>query len=175
MSMVASVPIVLAVIKIHGEEKRGRLEQIFARSVPRVKLYGSFLIVAIIESVAIEFLLSVGLVGASGGELALGSVLKVGLCYLPAIWAIAGLAILLVGFLPKMTALVWAVFGYTFIVMYFGRIMDVPEWAVKITPFGNIPQLPVQEFTLMPLIGLTLIAVALAALGVLRFKERDIG
>lgn len=175
MSMVASVPIVLTAIRIHGEEKSGRLEQILAKSVGRVKLYGSFIVIAVIESIIMEFLLSIGLWAASGGELSLGPLLKTGFSYLPAIWVMAGLAVLLVGSLPKLTAVVWAVFGYTFIVMYFGRIMDVPEWAVRITPFGNIPQLPVQEFTIVPLIALTLIAVVFTALGVWRFKERDVG
>jgi ABC-2 type transport system permease protein len=175
MSMVASVPIVLTAIRIHGEEKSGRLEQILAKSAGRVKLYGSFIVIAVIESIIMEFLLSIGLWAASGGELSLGPLLKTGFSYLPAIWVMAGLAVLLVGSLPKLTAVVWAVFGYTFIVMYFGRIMDVPEWAVRITPFGNIPQLPVQEFTIVPLIALTLIAVVFTALGVWRFKERDVG
>lgn len=174
MSMVASVPIVLTAIRIHAEEKRGRLEQIFARSVSRWRLYGCFILIAVMESIVMELLLTLGLYAASGGELALGSVLKAGLSYLPAIWTMAGLAILLVGILPNLTALVWAMFGYTFIVMYFGRIMDVPEWAVRITPFGNIRQLPVQEFSLTPLIILTLVAIAFTLFGVLRFKERDI-
>lgn len=175
MSMVASVPIVLTALKIHSEEKRGRLEQIFARFVPRRKLYGSFIMISVIESVIMELLLTIGLWGASGGELEFGALLKTGFCYLPAIWAMSGIAVLLVGFLPKLTALVWALFGYTFLVMYFGKIMEVPEWASRIMPFGNIPQLPVQEFTIVPLIVLTLIAAAFTALGVWRFKERDIG
>ncbi len=175
MSMVVSVPVVLTAMKIHGEEKRGRLEQIFAKAVPRIKLYGSFLTVAVIGSLVLELLLAAGLVAASGGELSFGPVFQAGLCYLPAIWAITGLAVLLVGFLPKMAALIWAVFGYSFIVMYFGKIMELPEWTAKITPFGNIPQLPVQEFTAVPLIILSLIAVALSTFGLLRYKERDIG
>ncbi|MCL1846692.1 MAG: hypothetical protein FWF91_01840 [Coriobacteriia bacterium] len=175
MSMVTSVPVVLSVLRIHNEEKRGRLEQIFAKSVPRLSLYRGFLLVALIESLAFQVLLALGLSAASGGELAMGAVIGAALCYLPAIWAIAGLAILLVGYLPKLTALVWAVFAYTFVAMYFGRIMDVPEWVQRITPFGNIPQLPIQDFTLLPLVLLTLIAIVLAVPGAWRFTQRDIG
>ncbi|MEL7604142.1 MAG: ABC transporter permease, partial [Bacillota bacterium] len=175
MSLVASVPVVLTVLKIHGEEKSGRLEQLFARSVPRARLYSGFLAAAFIESAAMELLLAAGLSATAGGALAFGEMLKAGLCYLPAIWAMVGLAVLLVGILPRLTALVWAVFGYTFLVMYFGRIVDVPEWARRITPFGNIPQLPVQEFSALPLAMLTFAAAVLAALGVWRYKARDIG
>jgi ABC-2 type transport system permease protein len=175
MSMIVSVPIVLTALRINGEENRGRLEQIFSKAVPRAKLYGSFIVVAILESICIELLLIAGLCATSGGELTFGSLLGVGLSYLPAIWAMTGIAVLLVGFLPKLTAINWAMFGYTFFVMYFGRVMDVPEWAQRITPFGNIPQLPVQEFTATPLIILTLISAAFIAIGVWRYKQRDIG
>lgn len=175
MSLVVSVPVVLAALKLHSEEKNGRLEQIFARSVPRARLCGGFLTVAFIESVVMEVLLAAGLSATAGGALAFAEMLKAGFCYLPAIWVMAGIAVLLVGFLPKLTALVWAVFGYTFLVMYFGRMMEVPEWTKKITPFGSIPQLPVQAFSIAPLIVLTLAAAALAAIGVWRYKARDIG
>jgi ABC-2 type transport system permease protein len=175
MSMVASVPVVLTAMKLHGEEKRGRLEQVFARAVQRGKLCRAFIAMAAIESVAMEFLLAVGLGAASGGALAIGALLKAGFAYLPAIWVMAGIATLLAGFIPKLTAFVWVVFGYTFIALYMGRIMNFPEWAAKITPFGNIPQLPVQEFAILPLVALALVAAALTALGVWRFKARDIG
>lgn len=175
MSMVVSVPAALTALRIHNEEKRGRLEQIFAKAAPRGNLYGCFILIAVVESAVMEGLLSAGLWAASSGALHFGSLLKAGLCYLPAIWTMVGLAVLLVGFLPGLSALVWAMFGYTFIVMYFGRVMDVPEWMTRITPFGNIPQLPVEQFEPLPLAILTLVAAVLAALGVCRFKERDIG
>jgi ABC-2 type transport system permease protein len=174
MSIAVSVPAVLTVMKIRSEEKRGRLDQIFGRAVPRLKLYGAFIVVAIMESVVMEFLLAAGL-AAAGGELALPALLKAGFSYLPATWVMTGVAVLLVGAVPKLSALVWAALGYSFVALYMGRVMDVPELIVKITPFGSIPQLPVQEFTAVPLIALTVTAAALAALGLWRFRERDIG
>lgn len=175
MAIVASVPVVLTALKIHSEEKRGRLEQLFARSVPRIRLYVSFLALSVIQSITMVFLLSAGLFATAGGQLAFSALLKTGLSYLPAIWVMAGLAVLLVGLFPRLCGLVWVVFGYTFMVMYFGRIMDLPEWAARITPFGSIPQMPVEAFMLAPLINLTLIAVVLTLLGLWRYKARDIG
>lgn len=175
MSMVVCVPAVLTALKIYGEEKRGRLEQIYARSVCRVRLFLCFIAIAIVESVILELLLTFGLSAASGGALPFESLFNVGFSYLPAIWSMIGLAVLLAGLLHKLTNFIWIMFGYTFFVMYFGRIMDVPKWVTRITPFGNIPQLPVQDFTLMPLVVLTIIAAALAVTGILCYRERDIG
>ncbi len=175
MSMMSSVPVVLTAMKIFSEEKRGRLDQIFSRAVPRIKLYGSFMLVAVIESIVMEAFLAIGLGAASSGELSIPELLKASLVYLPAIWVMAGFAVFLVGALPKLTSLIWALFGYAFLVMYMGKMLDLPEWAEKIMPFGNVPQLPVQDFTMAPLIILTLIALGFTAVGMWRYKLRDIG
>lgn len=174
MSMVASVPIILTVMKIHSEEKHGRLEQIFARAVAHDKLYISFIAAAFLESIVMMFLLTAGLFFASGGKLVFGTLMKAGFCYLLAIWVMAGIAVFLIGALPKATSFVWLVFAYSFIVLYLGKIMDLPKWLEKLSPFGVIPQLPVQEFNAVPLAVLTVLAVILTILGILTFKKRDI-
>jgi ABC-2 type transport system permease protein len=174
MSLVASVPVVLAALRIHGEERHGRLEQVLGRSVSRLRLHGGFLAVAAVGGVAMQALFAVGFGAMPGVGLGMGTLLGTGLGYLPAIWAMAGLAVLLVGLLPKLTALVWAVFGYTFVVLYLGRVVDLPEWMAKVTPFGNVPLLPVQDLTVPPLVVLALVAAALTALGMWGFKARDL-
>lgn len=72
MSMVVSVPAALTALRIHNEEKRGRLEQIFAKAAPRGNLYGCFILIAVVESAVMEGLLSAGLWAASGGALNFG-------------------------------------------------------------------------------------------------------
>jgi len=175
MSTVVSVPVVLTVLRIRTEEKRGRLEQLLVKSVPRLRLYGSFIFIAFLESIVLTLLLSLGLYSTSGGQLEAVPMMLYGFSYLPAIWCVAGLAVLLVGFLPRLSALVWAVFGYSFVVLYLGKILDVPEWAVRLSPFGNIPQVPVEDFALIPLAVLTLVALLLALPGLWHYRERDIG
>lgn len=175
MAMLAAIPVMLCILKMQGEEKHGRLEQIFAKSVPRVRFYGCFTAIALVESAVMLFLPAVGLVVGSNGFLPLGDMLKASLVYLPALWAMLGLCVLLVGLLPKLTALVWAMFAYSFIHQYFGRLFDWPDWTAKISPFGCIPQVPVQEFTIVPLIILTVLAILMYAVGQWGFRRRDIG
>lgn len=174
MSMLASVPVVLSAMKIYSEEKRGRLDQVLSRAVPRLKLYCSYIIIAIIESVIMQFLLASGMVLASSGKLDFFVVLKASLNYLPALWVMIGLTVFLVGVLPNLTSLIWLVFGYSFVVVYIGSIIDFPEWMAKVTPFGNLPLLPVEDFALTPLIILTLVAAVLTVVGMWRYKRRDI-
>jgi ABC-2 type transport system permease protein len=129
-------------------------------------LIGSFVFLA---------LLALGFYGAAGGGLALGSLLGATLSFLPALWVMAGLAAVLVGWLPKLYGAIWAIFAYSFVVFYFGRLFDLPQWAAKLSPLGNIAQLPAETFSLSPLLVLTLMAAVLTAAGVVGFRRRDIG
>ena len=177
MSMIVAIPVISAVMKIRAEEKRGRLEQIFSKAVPRGKMFGCYILIAFLESAAMLFLLALGLYAASAptGLLQAGTVFKAAFVYLPAQWAMIGLSALLAGLLPRLTALIWAMFAYSFLMVYFGRLLDLPEWCAKLSPFGNIPQLPVQAFNAAPPAVLIVIAAALTMIGLKAFGRRDIG
>jgi ABC-2 type transport system permease protein len=101
--------------------------------------------------------------------------MKASFVYLPAILTLAGVTVLLIGAFPKFTALAWALPVYSFIMLYFGKLFDIPQWVIKISPFEATPQLPVQAFELMPLIILSAIALLLSAAGFYRYRNRDIG
>jgi ABC-2 type transport system permease protein len=120
---------------------------------------------------------ALGLYAPTGGAgiVELSTMIKAAICYLPALWFMMSVCVLLCGLAPKLSALNWVVFAYSFGAVYFGRLFDLPELAVKLSPFGSVPQLPVQEFNAAPLIILTVIAVALTALGAVGFNRRDAG
>lgn len=176
IALLSAVPIINLANKIHSEEKHGRLEPVLARPVGRVKMFGCYIVIAAVESAAVLFCGALGLYMASTntGLVSFESLVKAAMVYLPALWVMMGISVLLVGLLPKLTVLIWVVYAYSFGAVYFGRLFDMPEWSLKITPFGNIPQLPIQEFNVIPLIVLTLIAVVLTAVGVIAFSRRDI-
>ncbi|TCL57925.1 ABC-2 type transport system permease protein [Kineothrix alysoides] len=176
-AILSSVPVMLLAGRIHAEEKHGRLEQLFAKAVPRMKMFLAYITLALLESFLSLFLLTLGLFTAawSTGAVELGPLLKAGFAYLPALWVMLSLSVLLVGAFPRLTALVWVVFSYSFLMMYFGRLFDLPEWVHKLSPFGNVPQLPVQEFRLEPLIVMAALSLILGAIGVVRYGRRDIG
>jgi ABC-2 type transport system permease protein len=176
MGLLALVPVILAVTKIRNEEKRGRLEQVYATAVSRTQLFSAYIGISLIQSVVFTGLGPLGLyAGGSSAGLDFGQVMLGSLCYLPALWAIMGLTACLVGLAPRLAVLVWAYFTYAFFVTYFGRLLNIPEWLPKTTPYGWIPQVPVAEFSAWPLLALTVIAAALTAGGVVTYGRRDIG
>ena len=177
MAMLAAIPVIGAITRLRIEEKRGRMEQIYARAVSRAAMFASFATIAVVEAAVFTLLSTVGLYATSQstGLLSLKTLAGAAFVYLPAILTLAGVAAVLVGLLPKLISLTWALVCYAFLMMYFGRLFDVPQWAVRISPFGNVPQLPVQEFRAAPLVALCVIAFALTVAGYFAgYRRRDI-
>jgi ABC-2 type transport system permease protein len=175
MGMLISIPAINAINRLRAEERRGRLEQLYSKRVSRATLYLCFAAIAVIEAVVLTALSALGLyaTSASTGLLPLDTLLAASYVQLPAILVVAGLTALLLGCLPRFTALVWAVFGYSFLMLYFGRLFDVPEAARRISPFGNVPLIPVEQFALTPEAILVAIALVLFAAGFISYRRRD--
>lgn len=178
VSIVSTIPVLMFILKLKGEEKRNRMEHLYARSVSRINVLGSYIGIAFVASVVMQFMSVIGLWSAASAvmeePIALGTVLSSAFVYLPAMWVMIGVAVLLIGWLPSWTGLSWLYLGYTFIVVYMGGLLQFPEWLGKLSPFGNVPQLPVEEFSLTSFLVLTLIAVALTYIGATEYKKRDI-
>jgi ABC-2 type transport system permease protein len=174
MSIISAIPVIGVANKIHAEEKRGRLEPVLARSVSRARMFGSYIMIGVAESAAVQLCAALGVFSSSKGIVALGDMLPASLAYIPALLVMLGFTVFLVGALPKLTALVWAVYGYSFFAAFFGRLFELPEVIARFSPFGNVPQLPVSEFSAAPLIIMLLLSAALIFLGVRRFEKRDI-
>jgi ABC-2 type transport system permease protein len=56
----------------------------------------------------------------------------------------------------------------------FGQLLDLPQWVSDLSPFQHVPQLPAADFTAVPLLVLTMLAVALTAAGLAGLRRRDL-
>lgn len=177
MSIVACIPAVMVLLKLRGEEKKGRNESILARSVSKTKLLGGYFIISIITSCVMIFSVTFGLWASAyasmSDPLAFSTVLKAGFVYLPALWVMISIALLLIDFLPRLTSIIWIYLGCSFFIVYLGKIMKFPEWIAKLTPFGYVPQVPVQEMNVTSLVVLTAIAIVVSAIGFVKFSRRE--
>jgi ABC-2 type transport system permease protein len=173
-ALIAAIPILLTIFKLRGEEKRGRLEQVLAKSVSRQEAFGAYIALAVIQSAVFLLFIALGYsVSAPNQDAAI--LLQAAFVYLPALWLMLGLSAALVGLAPKLAGLAWVVFAYSFVMFYFRKLFDLPEWVFKLSPFGNVPQIPAQERSTLPLVLLLAIAAGLTALGIAGFKRRDVG
>ena len=180
MAIFALVPVLLIILKVKSEEKDARTELILASSVCRYKYIAGYAGIAFIFAILIPLAYALGIyaVGspmmANPEDLTLGFLLQSNLVYVPAAWFMIGLAIFLVGLVPKATGVIWGYFAFTFLLMFFGRMEIFPSWTEYLSPFGWIPLLPIEEITFLPLIVLTLIAAGLTAAGFFFYRNRDI-
>jgi len=177
MAMLACVPVLILTGRLRGEETHGRLEPILARAVKRTTMFGSYILIATLTSVAAMVCAAIGLYLPTTGQNAITftACMAAALVYLPALWLMMGLCVLLAGAAPRLTALCWVLFAYSFAAIYLGRMYSLPAWTAQITPFGHVPQLPAQAFAAAPLLVMTALAIALGAVGLIWFARRDIG
>ena len=178
MASVVVVPVLSVVLKIKAEEKKNRMEHVLSRHASRGVVLFSYMKIAAVSGVIIMFLLGLGLYVASAAVMEVPIdfmlMMRAVMIYLPAVWTFLGVAILLIGWLPKFTSLAWAYLGYSFIVVYFGQLLDVPEWLVYTTPLGFIPTYPMESIAVLPLLVLTGISVILTGIGFIGYRKRDI-
>ncbi|MCL2703813.1 MAG: ABC transporter permease [Defluviitaleaceae bacterium] len=177
MAIVCAVPIIVLVFKLRNEERELRAEHIISRSVSRYRYIAGFALMAFAVSIIAPFMSAAGLYSAAASvmetPIAFGSILKAIMVYVPAIWVMIGVSVLIVGVLPKAAAFCWAYFAFAFFSAYLGAALGMPEWMVKSTPFGWIPQLPLDEVHALTLILLSFIALVLTCIGFAFYRKRD--
>ena len=158
-----------------GEEASGRLDAQLAGALSRYKWLGGHLLVAAVGS-ALMLLIGGYLTGVSSQGAATGSQLAgASFLYWPAVLLMMGVMLFLMGFVPRWAVSIsWAVYGVSVMAAMFGTLFSLSEAAIRATPFGAVPRLPAETFRLLPLVVLAVLAIILAALGLVQFRRRDL-
>ena len=93
--------------------------------------------------------------------------------FLPSVLFFTGLAALALGWAPRLGKAVYVYLGYSFVLNYFGGILDLPEWFSKTAVQSWIPRLPVDSFDAATFIAMTVISAALMVIGFIGYRKRD--
>ncbi|ALB30040.1 ABC transporter permease [Companilactobacillus heilongjiangensis] len=159
-------------------EAKGYLELIHSKPVSRNYLFTSVLVLGILTSLAALFagMLGLQLGGASVMKhpIELSVFIKAFYAYISPVLVILGLSACVVGWLPKISSFGYLYAGFALFVGYFGKLIDLPKWVGKLTPFGYIPNVPVNKLdagTMWWQIG---IAVLLIIIGYIGYHVRDL-
>ncbi len=92
-----------------------------------------------------------------------------------AVWILAGLAVALFWVLPRFAAPVgWGALAACTLLEELGRPLRLSERVLDLSPFAHIPKLAGGDAPAAPLVWFALIAVALAAFGLLGLSRRDV-
>lgn len=178
ISIISTIPVLLFILKLKSEEFKNRTEHLLARAVSRTELMAGYLLISFLASFIMLILSVIGLwsagIAVMEDPISFSIVFNSAVVYLPAIWVMIGLAVLLIGYLPQRANLTWVYLGYSFFVVYLGQLIQIPEWMVKLSPFGNIPQIPIADMNFSNLLLLTIIAAVLTITGFIGYNHRDI-
>ncbi len=174
----AILPIAI-VNKLFAEEVRLHLSQLYATKVTRGKLYWTTITLAIVAGL-LSVLLSAGSLGASAlsvmsndSAMNLQDFLAAGYNLFPIVLFFIGLAAVALGWVPKLGKLVYAYLAYSFMLNYFGGILDLPDWFAKTAIQSWPPHMPMEKFDLPTFITITIISIVLIIFGYIGYKRRD--
>ncbi|MFB7833336.1 ABC transporter permease [Streptomyces sp. NPDC056056] len=170
--MVAALFAVGSVLRPHGEETSGRAEPLLANALGRIRWAAGHLLIAFGGSALILALSGIGLALSYGRDA--GAVLGASLAQLPAVWTLAGLAVLLWGTAPRAATAAWGAAGLCLALGWIGPALDLPQAALNLSPFGHLPKLPGPDTAWTPVLALTALAAALVAAGLAGLRRRDV-
>ena len=178
MAIVAAAFGIQAALRLHAEETSLRLEAVLATATERTRWALSHTTVAVLGPVLLVLVFGLGVgaansihTGAMGG---LGDTVVGALVQLPAIWVVVGVVVAAYGVAPRLVPAGWAALVAFLLLGELGPLLELPSWAMDLSPFTHVPRLPGGELRLVPLVWLTVVAAALLVVGFVGFRRRDI-
>lgn len=165
-------------LTLRSEETGLRAEHVLATPTPRLNWVWSHLAFALIVPVLLMSLAGVaaGLIyGAIVDDVPgwLGSLLGSSLLQVPAIWVVAGVVMLLYGAAPRFASWSWAALVGFLLLGQLGPILQLPQWAMNLSPFTHVPA-PPEPIGPLPIITLLAVSMLLLGMGLVGFQRRDL-
>jgi len=178
LAIVCIAPVLILTLKLRGEEKEHRVENVLSGAVSRPRYLAGYVVMGFLASIIMPLFAAIGMWLVGGyvmdEPISLMVMFKGMMVYVPALWVMLGLAVLMIGLLPKLVMLCWGYFAYVFVAGFFGDLLGMPEWSLRLTPIGFVPRLPLDEVNIFVLLTLSGIAVCLLAVGGLFYWRRDV-
>ncbi|MZD04776.1 ABC transporter permease [Streptomyces sp. SID5785] len=172
LGMVASLYVVQAVLRLHGEETGQRAESVLTGAVGRLRWAAGHLVIAFGGAALILVLGGLGLAAGYGHDL--GPVLAACLVQLPAVWVLGSIAVLLYGIAPQAAPAGWAAAGAALLLGWLGPALKLPQAVMNLSPFGHLPKLPGGDMTWTPVLVLVALAALLTGAGLVALRRRDL-
>ncbi|HIV81164.1 MAG TPA: tetronasin resistance protein [Candidatus Salinicoccus merdavium] len=179
MVVLASILPIVIINKLFAEENRSHLSQIFSTKVSRTELYWTTVGLAIFAGVLGTLLSVAGLGGTalsfmeSDTPMGMMDFFASGFNLWPSVLFYTGLSALIIGWAPGAGKLVYVYLAYSFMLSYFGGIVDFPDWFSKTAIQNWLPQMPVESFDFPVFITITAVSIVLMVIGYIGYKRRD--
>ena len=170
---------VAATSRLGHEETSGHAELLLSTATTRVAWAASHVGLAL-AGVAAVMLVAGGSVGFAHGLTVndpLGQSMRMtgaALAQVPAAWVVVAAVMVLFGWLPRWLSAAWGLLVALVVLGEFGALWQLPTWVLELSPFGHSPRLPGGDVAVGSLAGLVVVAAALAAVGFVGWRRRDV-
>lgn len=178
VAIVTGILAVQLLQRVQAEEHHGRAGLVLSTPVTRTRLLASYLLWAAVVPVLLLTLVGAVMTlnqAASEDDWTWPVRIAAGaLALAPGGLLLLGLAVLLHGWAPRLSWLVWAVVGWSLVVVWVGAVLDLPAWVTGLTPWAALPRLPVDEMAWTPVLLTLALAAGLMLVGVVGYRRRDL-
>lgn len=163
--------------RLRSEEAEGHTEALLGTATTRIRWATSHYAAALAGVTLLMLLagLSIGIGAAfalhDGSQI--GRITLAALAQAPAAWVVTSVGLTVFGWAPRLTGVTWGLFVAFIAMGEFGVLWNAPPWLMDLSPFQHSPLLPVGSGGISALVSLTATAAALAALGYLGWRRRD--
>ncbi|WP_231495969.1 ABC transporter permease [Cellulomonas sp. HZM] len=158
------------------DEDAGRAATLLALPVARARWLGAQVLLA--ATAVVVMLVVAGLVMGATAASTLGSPDQVGTLLgaatvtVPGALVVLGVAVAVLGWLPRAFAAVWAYVAYVGVMSMFGEVL--PDGSDALSPYTYLPRLPADDMSWPPVVVCLLVAAALVTVGLAGFRRRDL-
>ncbi len=178
IAIITTAGVIQSLLRPRSEEVAGRAEPVLATAISRRTWLTSHVLLTALA--APVFMVAAGL-GLSvtdalvvGQFTDFGDTLAAALVRVPALWAIAGLGVLMYGRARQFSVGVWGVFAMAAIIFLFGDLLRLPDQVMNLSPIRHVTHLPGDKQNWVSVAVLCAIAAVSGAAGIALFDRRDL-
>ncbi len=178
IALIATAGVIQSLLRPRGEELAGRAEPMLACAISRRTWLSSHMLLTALAAPVFMIGAAAGLsvidAMVNGGFTDVGSVFGAALSRVPAMWAVAGIGLLLYGWVQRFSYGVWVVFAVAAIVFLFGELLRLPDGAMNLSPIRHVTHLPGGDQGWLSVVVLCAVAALTGLAGLALFDRRDI-
>ena len=178
LALIVSGYAISSVLRLHTEEREGRAEVVLATPISRTRWAMSHIAVAVIGTVVVMGVAGVGIglsyAAVSNDSEHLWRLTAASLSTVPAILVLAAVAVLVFGWLPRLSMAAWAGLVVAAVGDILGELLRLPHWLRQVSPVAHLPGLPAGDFRLLPVRLLLVVAAGLTMVGLVGRGRRDL-
>lgn len=160
------------------EEATARLEHLLVRPVQRWRWLGGHVLLAVASVLLLATTSGAAIwagAAAVGADLALGDAFASVYNTLPAVAVFLGVAVLLLGIVPRLTVPVGASAPLLlYVLQVVGPPLEWPDWVLSLSPFHHLGNAPLDPVSTTAAVAMVAIGLAAGIAGAIAFQRRDV-